>query len=78
MRDLWLKYDNRYKEFLKERALANYRANIEDLKAYQQRFNKEVAENENAKKRKKNKMYAGIGLSALALLLIASNTEKEE
>ncbi|CAM1374391.1 conserved protein of unknown function [Tenacibaculum litopenaei] len=79
MRQVWLKFDDKYLKFLTDRAKINYQANLQSLKAYQERFNKEVAENENAKKRKKNKMYAGIGLTAIALLLIASsNTEKEE
>ncbi|MFL0077011.1 hypothetical protein [Tenacibaculum maritimum] len=77
MNEIWLKYDDKYSNFLKERARKNYEANELALATYEERFKKEVASDRLAKKRKKDKMYLGIGLTITAALLIAMNTEKE-
>ena len=77
MNEIWLKYDDKYAQFLKDTARKNYEANQLALSAYQERFQKEVKENQIAIKRKKQKMYLGVGLAVSAALLIAMNTEKE-
>ncbi len=77
MNAIWLKYDDNYSKFLEEKAQKNIAANEIALAEYSKRFNQAVEENLLAEKRKKNKMQLGIGL-AIAALLIAINTEKEE
>lgn len=77
MNDVWLKYDDKYSEFLKDRASKNYQANQIALEAYQARYTKEIEENRLAKKRKKDKMQLGVGLVITAALLFAINHEKE-
>lgn len=68
MTDLWLKYDDKYKEFRKQKALKNYNDNEKELTAHLERFNQEVVENQNAQKRKKDKIQLGVGISVVALL----------
>ena len=41
---VWLKYDDKYSEFLKEKASKNYQANQIALEAYQARYTKEIEE----------------------------------
>lgn len=79
MNDLWLKYDDQYKQFLRQKAQANIVANEQDLKAYTDRFNQTVQEDRLAKKRKKNKKQLAITLAVAALVIaIYPNKEKEE
>ncbi|CAA0214957.1 hypothetical protein [Tenacibaculum maritimum] len=77
MNGVWLKYDDKYAQFLKEKARKNYEAVELALATYQERFKKEVEEDRLRKKRKKDKMHLAIGLTAVAALVIAINTGKE-
>ncbi len=77
MNDVWLNFDDKYSEFLKEKASKNYQANEIAFAAYQARYTKEIEEDRLAKKRKKDKMQLSIGLAVAAALLFAINPEKE-
>ncbi|CAL2104615.1 hypothetical protein [Tenacibaculum sp. 190130A14a] len=77
MNAVWLKYDDEYSKFIRQIELENLQANQKSLQEYQARFLEEVAANKRAKKRKKDKIQLGVGI-AIAALLIAINTEKEE
>ncbi|WP_407268076.1 hypothetical protein [Tenacibaculum maritimum] len=77
MNEIWLKYDDKYVQFLAQKAQRNIIANEQALAVYTNRFNKTVEGDRLAKKRKKNKLQLGIGL-AIATFLIAINFEKEE
>ncbi|AZJ34416.1 hypothetical protein D6T69_02270 [Tenacibaculum singaporense] len=67
---VWLRYDANYTQYLKEEAQNTRTANELALRDYQERFNKNVAEDKQAKKRKRLKIQVGIGAAASALLVL--------
>ncbi|CAM1355867.1 hypothetical protein [Tenacibaculum halocynthiae] len=68
MYKIWLNYDNKYTTFLKEEAQSIKTANELALRDYKERFGKVVEENRLAKKRKKDKIQLGVGISVVAFL----------
>ena len=67
---IWLKYDTKYTDFLKEEAQSVRTANALALRDYKARFKKNIAEDKSAKKRKKIKQQLGFGALFSALLLL--------
>ena len=68
MYTIWLKYDNKYSEFLKQQAQDIKIANELALADYKKRFEKMIAEDKLAKKKKKDKMHIGIAAGVSALI----------
>lgn len=67
---IWLKYDTKYTDFLKKEAQSIKTANELALRDYKARFEKNITEDKNAKKRKKLKKQLGFGALFSALLLL--------
>lgn len=69
----WLKYDNKYTDYLKEEAQSLRTANELAMIDYQERFTKEIEKDQEVKKRKAFKKNISIGAIALAGFLIVKN-----
>ncbi len=67
---VWLRFDNKYIDFLKQEAQNERTANELALLDYQKRFAKNVAEDKSVKKRKRMKTQLGFGALASALLVL--------
>ena len=76
MNTIWLTYDDQYAIFLGEKIKENVTANKTALAAYTKRYSQTIEENKRVKKRKKDKIHLGIGLT-IAAILIAINPEEE-
>ncbi|WP_435254228.1 hypothetical protein [Tenacibaculum sp. A30] len=74
---VWLRYDANYTQYLKEEAQNTRTANELALRDYQERFKKNVAEDKQAKKRKRLKIQVGIGAVASALLVLFLQKNKK-
>lgn len=73
MYKIWLKYDEKYTEFLKQETQSLRTANELAMRDYQERFEKEIAKDKEVKKRKAFKRNLGIGALAFAGFFVVKN-----
>lgn len=73
MYKIWLKYDDKYTEFLKKEAQSLRTANELAMKDYNERFKKEIDKDKEVRKRKSLKKTMGIGALAMAGFLVIKN-----
>ncbi|WP_271406971.1 transglutaminase-like domain-containing protein [Tenacibaculum soleae] len=73
MYKVWLKYDDKYTDFLKKETESLRTANELAMRDYKERFTKEIEKDKEVKKRKAFKKNIGIGALAFAGFLVVKN-----